>query len=37
MGRPSLLLAEADKKNGTVVATHVGGSAVPVFEGWLTL
>ena len=37
MGRPSLLLAEADKKNGTVVATHVGGGAVPVFEGWLTL
>ncbi len=37
MGRPSLLLAEADKQGGAVTATHVGGSAVPVFEGWLTL
>lgn len=37
MGRPSLLLAEADKAAGSITATHVGGGAVPVFEGWLTL
>jgi len=37
MGRPSHLLAEADKAAGAVTATHVGGGAVPVFEGWLTL
>ncbi len=37
MGRPSQLLAEADKAGGKITATHVGGGAVPVFEGWLTL
>jgi trans-2,3-dihydro-3-hydroxyanthranilate isomerase len=33
MGRPSLLLAEADKIAGAVVAVRVGGSCVSVMEG----
>jgi len=33
MGRPSLLMAEADKKNGTVTATYIGGRCVPVMSG----
>ncbi|MBW8854820.1 MAG: PhzF family phenazine biosynthesis protein, partial [Bradyrhizobium sp.] len=33
MGRPSLLLAEADKKDGTVTATYIGGRCVPVMSG----
>ena len=37
MGRPSLLVAEADKENGTVTATRIGGRCVPVMEGTLAL
>jgi trans-2,3-dihydro-3-hydroxyanthranilate isomerase len=37
MGRPSILEAEADKKDGEVVATRVGGSTVLVTEGTMTL
>ncbi len=33
MGRPSLLLAEAEKKDGTVTATYIGGRCVPVMSG----
>lgn len=33
MGRPSLLMAEADKKDGTVTATYIGGRCVPVMSG----
>ena len=33
MGRPSVLVAEADKVNGQVVATRVGGHAVMVCDG----
>jgi trans-2,3-dihydro-3-hydroxyanthranilate isomerase len=33
MGRPSLLMAEADKKNGSVTATYIGGRCVPVMSG----
>jgi predicted PhzF superfamily epimerase YddE/YHI9 len=33
MGRPSLLVAEADKVDGRVVATRVGGHSVMVCEG----
>jgi len=35
MGRPSALLARADKKDGRVTATWVGGSCVMVSEGFL--
>jgi trans-2,3-dihydro-3-hydroxyanthranilate isomerase len=37
IGRPSILEAEADKSNGQVVATRVGGSTVLVTEGQMTL
>jgi trans-2,3-dihydro-3-hydroxyanthranilate isomerase len=37
MGRPSILEAEADKKNGEVTATRVGGSTVIVTTGEMTL
>ena len=37
MGRPSLLVAEADKENGAVTATRIGGRCVPVMEGTLAL
>jgi trans-2,3-dihydro-3-hydroxyanthranilate isomerase len=33
MGRPSLLQADAEKKDGTVTATYVGGRCVPVMSG----
>lgn len=33
MGRPSLLLAEADKKDGVVTATRIGGRCMPVMAG----
>jgi trans-2,3-dihydro-3-hydroxyanthranilate isomerase len=33
MGRPSLLLTEAEKQEGSVVALRVGGSCVSVMEG----
>jgi trans-2,3-dihydro-3-hydroxyanthranilate isomerase len=37
MGRPSLLLAEAEKTKGTVTATYIGGRCVPVMSGTLEL
>ena len=37
MGRPSILEAEADKKDGVVTATRVGGSTVIVTTGEMTL
>jgi trans-2,3-dihydro-3-hydroxyanthranilate isomerase len=37
MGRPSLLYIEADKVNGKITATRVGGSAVMMMEGFLEL
>ena len=37
MGRPSILEAEADKKDGEVTATRVGGSTVIVTQGEMTL
>ena len=37
MGRPSILEAEADKKDGLVTATRVGGSTVIVTTGEMTL
>jgi trans-2,3-dihydro-3-hydroxyanthranilate isomerase len=33
MGRPSIITAKAEKKDGSVVATGVGGSCVMVSEG----
>lgn len=33
MGRPSLLLASAEKRGGVVTETRVGGGCVPVMEG----
>ncbi len=37
MGRPSLLYAGAEKANGVVTATRVGGRCVPVMKGALSL
>ncbi len=37
MGRPSILQAEAEKKNGTVTATYIGGRCVPVMSGTIEL
>jgi trans-2,3-dihydro-3-hydroxyanthranilate isomerase len=37
MGRPSLLQAEAEKNNGTVTATYIGGRCVAVMSGTLEL
>ncbi|MDO9061629.1 MAG: PhzF family phenazine biosynthesis isomerase, partial [Bradyrhizobium sp.] len=37
MGRPSILKAQADKKNGTVTATYIGGRCVPVMSGTIDL
>jgi trans-2,3-dihydro-3-hydroxyanthranilate isomerase len=37
MGRPSLLLAEAEKRNGSVTATYIGGRCVPVMSGTIEL
>ena len=37
MGRPSLLQAEAEKRNGVVTATYIGGHCVPVMSGTLEL
>jgi predicted PhzF superfamily epimerase YddE/YHI9 len=35
MGRPSTLLARAEKTSGAVTATWVGGSCVMVSEGFV--
>ena len=37
MGRPSLLKAEAHKKDGIVTATFIGGRCVPVMSGTIDL
>jgi trans-2,3-dihydro-3-hydroxyanthranilate isomerase len=37
MGRPSLLQAEAEKKDGVVTATYIGGRCVPVMSGTIEL
>jgi len=37
MGRPSLLIASAEKRAGAVVAAYIGGSCVPVMSGVITL
>ena len=37
MGRPSLLYIEADKSNGKITASRVGGSAVMMMEGFLEI
>ena len=37
MGRPSILQAEAEKQNGTVTATRIGGRCVPVMSGTIDL
>jgi trans-2,3-dihydro-3-hydroxyanthranilate isomerase len=37
MGRPSILEVEADKQNGKVTATRVGGKTVLVCEGTMNL
>ncbi len=37
MGRPSLMIASAEKVAGEVVAAHIGGSCVPVMSGVITL
>jgi trans-2,3-dihydro-3-hydroxyanthranilate isomerase len=37
MGRPSLLDAHAQKQNGTVTATYIGGRCVPVMSGTIEL
>ena len=37
MGRPSVLLAEADKRGGRVVAARIGGDSVLVCDGYITV
>ena len=37
MGRPSVLHAEAEKKDGTVTATYIGGRCTPVMSGSIDL
>jgi trans-2,3-dihydro-3-hydroxyanthranilate isomerase len=37
MGRPSLLIASAEKRAGKIVAAHIGGSCVPVMSGVIAL
>jgi trans-2,3-dihydro-3-hydroxyanthranilate isomerase len=37
MGRPSILQAEAEKKDGTVTATFIGGRCTPVMSGSIEL
>jgi trans-2,3-dihydro-3-hydroxyanthranilate isomerase len=37
MGRPSLLQAEAEKRDGVVTATYIGGRCVPVMSGTIEL
>ena len=37
MGRPSLMVASAEKRAGTVVAAHIGGNCVPVMRGVIDL
>jgi predicted PhzF superfamily epimerase YddE/YHI9 len=37
MGRPSRLAASADKNAGTVTATYIGGTCMPMMQGVLDL
>jgi trans-2,3-dihydro-3-hydroxyanthranilate isomerase len=37
MGRPSLLHAEAEKRDGIVTATYIGGRCVPVMSGTIEM
>lgn len=37
MGRPSLMVASAEKQAGEVVVAHIGGNCVPVMSGVITL
>jgi trans-2,3-dihydro-3-hydroxyanthranilate isomerase len=37
MGRPSLLIASAEKRAGKVIAAHIGGNCVHVMSGVITL
>jgi trans-2,3-dihydro-3-hydroxyanthranilate isomerase len=37
MGRPSLMVASAEKQAGKVVAAHIGGNCVPVMSGVISL
>ncbi len=37
MGRPSILQAEAEKREGTVTATFIGGRCAPVMSGSIDL
>jgi len=37
MGRPSMLLAEAEKKDGSVITTYIGGRCMPVMSGAIDL
>ena len=37
MGRPSVLQASAEKKDGTVVATYIGGRCKPMMSGVIEL
>ena len=37
MGRPSLMVASAEKRGGEIVAAHIGGSCVPVTSGVIRL
>lgn len=37
LGRPSILVAEADKQEGAISAVRVGGAAVLVSEGWMEI
>jgi trans-2,3-dihydro-3-hydroxyanthranilate isomerase len=37
MGRPSVLMAEADKRGGHVVAARIGGDSVMVCDGYITM
>jgi trans-2,3-dihydro-3-hydroxyanthranilate isomerase len=37
MGRPSMLQAEAEKKDGGVIATYIGGRCMPVMSGTMDL
>ena len=37
MGRPSVLEARVEKRNGEIVAARIGGASVRVAEGWLEI
>jgi len=37
MGRPSLMHASAEKRDGAVVETRIGGSCVPVMAGTIEI